>query len=109
MNKKAKLKLKKGDRVRVITGDETGTEGEILSVFRTRQRVVVKGTNIVTKHVKPSENNPEGGVRKMEAPIHISNVMLIDPKTGKPTKVGRKRAENGKLKRYSRKTNEFID
>lgn len=74
-----------------------------------KDRAIVEGVNIVTKHIKPSAQNPEGGVKKMEAGIHVSNLMLIDPKTGEPTRIGRKRDENGKLKRYSKKTNQFID
>ena len=77
--------------------------------MRDVQRVIVDGVNLVTKHVKPSAENPEGGIQRMEAGIHISNVMLVDPKTGEPTRTGRKLDESGKLRRYSKKTNEFID
>ncbi|GIV40346.1 MAG: 50S ribosomal protein L24 [Thermonema sp.] len=108
-NKQPKLNIKTGDRVKVIAGDERGKTGVVKKVLRKEQRVIVEGLNIVKKHVKPSAQNPQGGIIEVEAPIHISNVMLIDPKTGEPTRVGRRRDENGKLRRYSKKTNEFID
>lgn len=93
----------------VIAGDDKKKTGKVLEVLRDKQRAIIEGLNMVTKHVKPSAQNPEGGIERMEAPIHISNLMLVDPKTGKPTRTGRKEAENGKLKRYSKKTQAFID
>ncbi|MEN7546534.1 50S ribosomal protein L24 [Rapidithrix thailandica] len=107
--KKFKFNIKKGDKVEVIAGNHKGKTGEVLEVLREKQRVIVEGVNLVTKHIKPSQQNPEGGVKKTEAGIHLSNVMLIDPKTGEKTRVGRKQDENGKLKRFSKKTQEFID
>ncbi len=113
MSKKAKktrfapkLHIKKGDRVRVIAGDYKHREGEVLEVFPKKYRAVVDGVNIVKKHQKPTQDNP-GGIVDVPAPIHISNLMLIDPKTGEPTRVGRKRVD-GKLVRYSKKTGEII-
>lgn len=106
MNKK--FHVKKGDTVLVLTGNDKGKKGQILQVLVEKDKVIVEGVNMVTKHVKPSATNPEGGIRKKEAPIHVSNVMLIDPATGNPTKVGRKPNAEGKLQRFSKKTGEFI-
>jgi large subunit ribosomal protein L24 len=107
-NKQAKLSIRKGDKVKVISGDDKGKEGVVQEVLTDKKRVVVEGINIVTKHEKPSAGKPEGGIKKTEAAIHISNVMLIDPASGKPTRVGRKLNDKGKLQRYSKKTGELI-
>lgn len=112
-NKQPKLKIRKGDMVRIIAGNHRSTadkenKGKVLEVLLEKNRVIVEGINMVTKHQKPSAGKPEGGIKKTEASIHISNVMLIDPATGQPTRVGRKRNEEGKLQRYSKKTGEFI-
>lgn len=107
-NKQPKLNIKKGDKVKVIAGDDKGKEGIVQEVLVEKRRVVVEGINIVTKHEKPSAGKPEGGIKKTEAAIHISNVMLIDPSSGKPTRVGRKANDKGKLQRYSKKTGELI-
>ncbi len=110
MSSKVKIKIKKGDSVRVIAGNHKGKEGKVLKVLQEKGRAIVEDTNIITKHVKPSANKPEGGVQRTEAPIELSNLMLLDPKTGEPTRVGRKIDEKtGKLKRYAKKTGEFID
>lgn len=101
-----KLRIKKGDRVKVISGAYKGTEGEVLEVFPGKQRAIVEDVNIRKKHSKPTENNP-GGINDIPAPIHISNLMLIDPKTGEPTRTG-KRLEDGKLVRFSKKSGEII-
>jgi large subunit ribosomal protein L24 len=106
-NKQPKLKIRKGDTVKVIAGNDKGKSGEVLEVLLEKRRVVVKDINVVTKHEKPSAGKPEGGLKKTEAPIHISNVMLVDG-SGKPTRVGRKLDDKGKLKRYSKKTGEII-
>jgi len=103
-----KLHIKKGDTVKVIGGNSNGKTGEVLEVLISKNRAVVKGVNIVTKHVKPSASNPEGGINKTEAPVHISNLMLVDPATGEATRVGRKLNDKGNLQRYSKKTGEFI-
>jgi len=101
--------IRKGDTVMVITGNDKGQKGTVLEVIRKKNRAIVEGLNMVTKHIKPSAQNPEGGVVQTEAGIHISNLMLVDPATGEPTKIGRRRNEEGKLKRYSKKTDQFID
>jgi large subunit ribosomal protein L24 len=107
-NKQSKLNIRKGDKVKVIAGDDKGKEGVVQEVITAKKRVIVEGINIVTKHQKPSAGKPEGGIKKTEAPIHISNVMLIDPASGKPTRVGRKLNDKSKLQRYSKKTGELI-
>ena len=107
-NKQPKLHVKKGDTVKVIAGDDKGKSGKVLELFLDRNRAIVEGINIVTKHQKPSAGKPEGGIKKTEATIHISNLMLIDPASGKPTRVGRKLNEKGKLQRYAKKTGELI-
>lgn len=112
-NKQPKLKIKKGDTVKIISGNYRSTKdkvnsGKVLEVLLDKNRVVVEGINMVTKHQKPTAGKPEGGIKKTEASIHISNVMLIDPATGQATRVGRKLNEKGKLQRYSKKTGEFI-
>ena len=107
---KVKFKIKKDDKVEVIAGNHKGKTGTVLKVIREKNRAIVEDVNIITKHVKPSAENPEGGEERTEAPIHMSNLMLLDPKSGDKTRVGRKLDEkSGKLKRYSKKTGEFID
>jgi large subunit ribosomal protein L24 len=107
-NKQPKLNIKKGDTVKVIAGNDKGKEGKVLEVLLDKNRAVVEGIRIVTKHQKPSAGKPEGGIKKTEAPIHISNIMLVDPASGKPTRVGRKLDDKGKLQRYAKKTGELI-
>ncbi|KEO75031.1 50S ribosomal protein L24 [Anditalea andensis] len=108
-NKQPKLHIKTGDTVKVIAGDDKGKTGKILSVNREKKRAIVEGLNMVTKHIKPTATNPQGGIEKKEAGIHISNLMLVDPATGDATRTGRKAGENGKLTRYSKKTGEVIN
>lgn len=108
-NKQPKLHIKSGDTVLVLSGDEKSKKGKILSVDQTKRRAIVEGLNMVTKHIKPTANTPQGGIEKKEAPIHISNLQLVDPKTGDATRIGRKRNEDGKLVRYSKKTGEVIN
>ena len=103
-----KLHIKKGDTVKVTSGNSKGKTGEVLEVLIAKDRAIVKGVNIVTKHVKPSATNPEGGINKTEAPVHISNLMLVDPANGEATRIGRKLNSEGNLQRYSKKTGEFI-
>lgn len=93
--------VKKGDVVTVISGDDKGKQGTVIKVITKTNRVVVEGVNVVTRHMRPSQANPEGGIVNKEAPINASNVMLIDPKTNKPTRVGFKKDENGKKVRYT--------
>lgn len=107
-NKQPKLHIRKGDNVRIIAGEEKGKDGKVLEVLVEKSRAIVEGRNLVTKHQKPSAGKPEGGIKKVEGSIHISNLMLIDPASGQATRTGRKRNEKGKLQRYSKKTGEFI-
>ena len=106
-NTQPKLKIRKGDTVKVIAGDSKGQQGKVLSVSLAKNTVIVEGLNMVSKHTKPNAQNTEGGIVKMEAPIHISNVMLIDPKSGKASRVGRK-LEGEKLVRFAKKSGEVI-
>ena len=107
-NKQAKLHIRKDDTVMVISGNHKGKSGKVLEVLTKKNRAIVEGVNMITKHIKPSAANPEGGLEKTEASIHISNLMLVDPSTGERTRIGRKRDDDGKLRRYSKKTGEFI-
>lgn len=95
----SKLHIKKGDKVLVLAGKDKGVKAEVLKVLVDKQRALVKGVNVITKHAKPSAKNPQGGIEKSEAPIHISNLMVINPETGKAARVGRARNEAGKLVR----------
>ncbi len=104
----AKLKIRKGDLVKVIAGDSKGTQGKILEIIKEKNRALVEGANMVSKHTKPNAATPNGGIVKMEAAIHISNLMLVDPKSGKATRVGRKRNDAGKLVRIAKTTGEEI-
>lgn len=103
-----KLHIKKGDTVVVIAGESKGQRGKVLSVQVEKQRAVVEGINMVSKHTKPNAKNTQGGIVKQEAPVHISNLMLVEPATGNPTRIGRRMGENGKLVRYSKKSGEEI-
>ena len=87
-----KIKIIKNDTVIITTGNSKGVKGKVIKVFPKENKAVVEGANLISKHTKPNAANPQGGIIKQEAKIHISNLMLIDPKSGKPTKVGRKRA-----------------
>ena len=104
----AKLHIKKGDMVYVNAGDDKGKTGRVLSVQVKKSRAIVEGINIVSKSTKPSAKYPQGGIVKIEAPVHISNLNVIDPKSGKPTRIGRKLNDAGKLVRYSKKSGEEI-
>ena len=103
-----KLHIKKGDTVVVIAGESKGQKGKVLSVQVEKQRAVVEGINMVSKHTEPNAKNTQGGIVKQEAPVHISNLMLVEPSTGNPTRPGRRIGENGKLVRYSKKSGEEI-
>ncbi|MEC7752737.1 MAG: 50S ribosomal protein L24 [Bacteroidota bacterium] len=103
-----KLHVRKGDTVKVISGNSKSKTGKVLEVFPDKNRAIVEGVNIVSKHIKPSASNPNGGIEKTEAPIHISNLMVVDPSSGEATRVGRKLDENGKLVRYAKKSGEVI-
>ena len=104
----AKIKIKKGDLVKVIAGDSKGSEGKILEVILEKGRAIVEGANMVSKHTKPNAANPNGGIVKQEAAIHISNLALVDPKSGVATRVGRKLNDAGKLVRVAKKSGEEI-
>ena len=104
----SKLHIKKGDTVYVNTGKDKGKTGKVIKVFVEEQRAIVEGLNIVSKNQKPNAKNPQGGIIKMEAPIHISNLNVVDSKTGKPTRIGRRLNEEGKLVRYAKKSGEEI-
>jgi large subunit ribosomal protein L24 len=104
----SKLHIKKGDTVYVNAGESKGKQGRVLRVLVKDQKAIVEGLNIVKKSTKPSAKNPQGGIVEMEAPIHISNLNLIDPKSGKPTRIGRREGANGKLVRYAKKSGEEI-
>ncbi len=104
-----KLHIKKGDTVKVLAGDSRGSEGKVLSVDKAKNRALIEGVNMVSKHTKPTAQNSEGGIVKQEAPVHLSNLMVIEPATGKPTRIGRKLDEKtNKLTRYSKKTGDLI-
>ena len=94
--------------VYVNAGDDKGKKARVLEVIRKTNRAIVEGVNIISKHTKPNSEYPEGGIIKKEAPIHISNLMVIDPSTGEPTRIGRRRNDNNKLVRYSIKSKEEI-
>jgi large subunit ribosomal protein L24 len=101
-----KLHIRTGDKVMVLSGDDKGKTGLVLQVFPDKLRAIVEGVNVVKKHVKASQTE-EGGIREMEATIHVSNLALVDPKTGEATRIGR-RIENGEKVRYSKKTGNVI-
>lgn len=105
-----KFNIKKGDTVKVIAGESKGAEGTVKKVYLEKSRVIVEGDDIkkISKHTKPNAANPQGGIVQQEATIHISNVMVIDPKSGKPSRLGRKVDEKGKKVRYSKKSGEVI-
>ena len=107
-NLQPRLHIRKGDTVKVLAGDDKGKEGKILEVNTEKKRALVEGVNIMTKHTKPSAGKPEGGITKVESFVHISNLMLIDPASGKATRTGRKLNDKGKLQRFSKKTGEII-
>jgi large subunit ribosomal protein L24 len=100
----AKMNIRKGDRVKVITGNDKDAEGTVIRVDREKNRVVVQGVNLRKRHRKPTATNPEGGIIEFEAPIHASNVMLVDPKTGEPTRVRAGRGADGERQRISVKS-----
>ena len=103
-----KLHIKKGDMVQVIAGDNKGQQGKVLKVEVTKQRAIVEGVNLCKKATKPNAQNPQGGIVEKEAAIHISNLQVLDPKSGKLSKVGRKLNAKGKLVRYAKKSGEEI-
>ena len=101
------MKIKKGDTVQVITGNDSGKSGRVIKIFLDRDRIVVEGINMVKKHARPTQDNPQGGIIEKESTIHISNVMLISG--GKPTRVGFKTLEDGRRVKYAKATGEVIN
>ena len=104
----SKLHIKKGDTVYVNAGEDKGKTGKVLKVLVEKQRAIVEGVNMVSKSQKPNAKNPQGGIVKIEAPIHISNLNVVDPKSGKPTRIGRRLNDEGKLVRFAKKSGEDI-
>lgn len=103
-----KFHIKKGDTVQVIAGEDKGKTGKVMEMIVDKNRAIVEGLNIVQKHQKPSATNPQGGIEETEAPIHISNLMVLDPKENTPTRIGRKKDENGKSVRFAKKSGEIL-
>ncbi|MBD2866279.1 50S ribosomal protein L24 [Paenibacillus oceani] len=103
------LHVKKDDTVMVITGKDKGKKGRVIAAYPRENRVLVEGVNMVKKHQKPNQQNPQGGILNQEAKIHVSNVMLLDPKSGEPTRVGYKMLDNGKKVRVAKKSGEVIN
>jgi large subunit ribosomal protein L24 len=101
-------KIKKGDRVVILTGRDKGRQGSVLKVLPKEERVLVEGLNIVHRHTRPTQSDPQGGIKDKEAPLHVSNVALVDPKTGGPTRVGF-RVEGDKKVRFAKKSGEVIN
>lgn len=102
------MHVKKGDKVKVLSGKDRGKTGTILEVYPKKERVLVEGVNMVQKHAKPSQENPQGGILNQEAAIHVSNVLPVDPKTGEPTRVGYE-VRDGKKVRIAKKSGELLD
>ncbi|GAB3176639.1 50S ribosomal protein L24 [Telluribacter humicola] len=106
--KKPKLHIRTGDTVKVIAGNEKGKTGRVTSVLVEKQRALVEGVNMITKHKKPNAQNPQGSIEKIEGAIHISNLMVVDSATGEATRTGRKLNDKGKLQRFSKKSGNLI-
>jgi len=102
-------KIKKGDHVVVLSGKDKGRKGEVTKVFPKEERVIVSGVKMVKRHVRPTQWDPDGGIRSFEAPVHVSNVAHIDPKDGKPTRVGFKTLKDGSKVRVAKRSGEVID
>ena len=102
------MHVKKGDKVKVLSGKDRGKEGTVLEAYPKKERVLVEGVNMIQKHAKPSQDNPQGGILNIEAPIHVSNVLPIDPKSGEPTRVGYE-IKDGKKIRIAKKSGEALD
>ncbi len=103
-----KLHIKKGDMVYVNAGNDKGKTGKVLEVIAKKNRAIVEGVNMVSKHTKPNSKYPQGGIIKREASVHISNLQVVDPVKGGPTRIGRRRNEDGKIVRYAKKSGEEI-
>ncbi|WP_026174189.1 50S ribosomal protein L24 [Effusibacillus pohliae] len=103
------MHVKKGDQVIVIAGKDKGKKGKILEAYPSEGRVLVEGVNIIKRHTRPNAAYPQGGIIEREAPIHASNVMVLDPKTGEPTRIGKKILKDGSKVRYAKKSGEVLD
>lgn len=104
-----KLHVRKGDRVKVLSGDDRGKVGIVLHVFPKKSRAVVENVNVIKRHVKPTAKDPQsGGIIEKEAPLHVSKLILVDPSDNKPTRIGRKLNDSGKLSRFSKRTGKFL-
>ncbi|MDY0322586.1 MAG: 50S ribosomal protein L24 [Candidatus Carbobacillus sp.] len=103
------MHVKKGDQVMVIAGKDKGKRGRVLAVYPKKERVLVEGINLIKRHTKPNQQNPQGGIITKEAPIHVSNVMPIDPKTNRPTRVGYKVLDDGRKVRIAKRSGEVLD
>lgn len=103
-----KFHVRSGDTVKVIAGNSKGSEGRVLKILTGKDRVIIEGVNMQTKHIKPTAQNPQGELRQQEGSVHISNVMLVDPSTGAATRTGRRLNADGKLQRYSKATDKLI-
>ncbi len=105
----SKMRLKKGDRVKVISGKDKGKEGKILVSMPAENKVIVEGVSVASRHSKPTQANPQGGIVKKETPIYASKVMLVDPNTGKPTRIGHAYLEDGRKVRVAKVSGEVVD
>jgi large subunit ribosomal protein L24 len=103
-----KIHIKRGDTVIVNSGEYKGQQGRVLDVLRDKEKAIVEGVNMASKHTKPNAQNPNGGIIKKEVPVHVSNLMLVDPSSGEATRVGRKKNDDNKLVRYAKKSGEEI-
>ena len=103
-----KIHIKKGDTVYVNSGESKGQQGRVLEVIRKTDKAIVEGINLVSRHTKPNAKSPQGGILKKEAPVHVSNLMLVDPASGKPTRVGRRKNKQGELVKYAKKSGEEV-
>ncbi len=101
------MKIKKGDTVQIITGNDVGKSGRVIKVFPIKEKIIVEGLNMVKKHARPTQENPQGGIMEKEAAVHISNVMILSG--GKPTRVGYKILDDGKKVKFSKKSGEVIN
>ncbi len=103
------MKIKRDDTVFVISGNDKGKRGRVLRVFPEQDRIIVEGVRMMKKHTKPTQRDPQGGIVEREAPLHVSNVMLVDPKSDEPTRVGRQRLGEGRQVRVAKRSGEMID
>ena len=103
------MKIKRDDTVLIISGNDKGKRGRVLRVYPEQDRIIVEGVRMMKKHTKPTQRDPQGGIVEREAPLHVSNVMLVDPKSDEPTRVGRQRLDEGRQVRVAKRSGEMID